>query len=112
MEYFSRVAVKYKQEHKKVPVLIIDHANRLFQDGQGKILDRFQNYAKRASDQGTVTVVFVSSEDSVPRRMMGKSAMLIVLFINYYLLIKCYRGAWPRSGDIIEIGNVSKEEAL
>ena len=67
-----------------MPVLIIDNANRLVHDGQGKILDHFQNYAKRSSDEGTVTVVFVSSE--VPRRMMGKSVMLMVLFVNYYLL--------------------------
>jgi len=69
-----------------VPVLIIDNANRLVHDGQGKILDHFQNYAKRSSDEGTVTVVFVSSEGTVPHRMMGKSVMLMVLFVNYYLL--------------------------
>ena len=81
LEYFSRVAVKYKQEHKKVPVLIIDNANRLVQFGQAKILDLLQNYAKRSSDQGTVTVIFVSSEGCVPRRMMGKSTIYSLIII-------------------------------
>jgi len=81
LEYLSGVASKYRKKHNKVPVLIIDNANRLVEGGQGKILDHFQNYAKRSSDEGTVTVVFVSSEGTVPRRMSGKSVMLMVLFI-------------------------------
>jgi len=80
LQKFTGVASKYRQKHNRVPVLIIDNANRLVQDGQEWILDLFQNYAKRSSDQGIVTVVFVSSE-GVPRRMMGKSVMLMVLFI-------------------------------
>ena len=64
--------------------MIIDNANRLAQN-QPEFLDVFQDYAKDAADKGIATVVFVSSE-GVPRRMMGKSVMLMVLFINYYLL--------------------------
>jgi KaiC/GvpD/RAD55 family RecA-like ATPase len=81
LKYLSGVASKYRKKHKRVPVLIIDNVNRLVQDGQEWILDLFQNYAKRGCDEGTVTVVFVSSEGTVPRRMMGKSIMLMVLFI-------------------------------
>ena len=77
---FSHVAIKYKQEYGKIPVLIIDNVNRLAEDNQ-KILDRFQDYAKYAADEGIVTVVFVSSEGRVPRRMKGKSIMFI-----FYLL--------------------------
>jgi hypothetical protein len=62
-----------------VPVLIIDNANRLAQKQQG-LLDLFQDYAKDAADNGIVTVVFVSSEGRVPRRMMGKSITFVVLF--------------------------------
>jgi len=76
LKYFSGVASKYRKKHKRVPVLIIDNMHRLVQDGQEWILDLFQNYAKRASDQGTVTVVFVSGE-GIPRRMHGKSVLFI-----------------------------------
>jgi len=84
LQYFSRAAFKYRQKHKKVPVLIIDNADRLVQDGQEMILDLFQNYAKRASDQGTVTVVFVSSERSVPFRMC---AHVGTLYLNFWIRI-------------------------
>jgi hypothetical protein len=79
LQVFSRLVIKYKQEYGKIPVLIIDNANRLAQKHQG-LLDLFQDYAKDAADNGTVTVVFVPSEGRVPRRMMGKSIMFIVLF--------------------------------
>jgi len=71
LQVFSDVATKYKREFKKVPVLIIDNANRLAQNQQ-KILDLFQDYAKLAADEGMVTIMFVSSEGRVPRHMMGK----------------------------------------
>jgi Cdc6-like AAA superfamily ATPase len=79
LQVLSRHAIKYKQEYGKIPVLIIDNANRLAQKKQ-ELLDLFQDYAKDAADKGRVTVVFVSSEGRVPRRMMGKSIMFIVLF--------------------------------
>ena len=80
MQVFSRFAVKYKQEYRKIPVLIIDNANRLAQEHQ-RLLNLFQDYAKNAADKGIVTVVFVSSEGRVPRRMMGKSIMFVVLIV-------------------------------
>ena len=82
MQVFSHLAIKYKQEYRKIPVLIIDNANRLAEKQQ-ELLDLFQDYAKNAADKGIVTVVFVSSEGRVPRRMMGKSIMFIVLFRLY-----------------------------
>jgi Cdc6-like AAA superfamily ATPase len=66
------------QEYKKIPVLIIDNANRLSQTQQ-KLLNLFQDYAKDAHDRGTVIIVFVSNEGRVPHRMMGKSIIFIVL---------------------------------
>jgi hypothetical protein len=72
LQVLSRHAIKYKQEYGKIPVLIIDNANRLTPEHQ-KLLNLFQDYAKDAADKGRVTVMFVSSEDCVPRRMMGKS---------------------------------------
>ena len=80
LRVFSRLAIKYKQEYRRVPVLIIDNANRLAQKQPG-LLDLFQDYAKSAADNGIVTVVFVSSEGRVPRRMMRKSIMFIVLIV-------------------------------
>ena len=75
-----------------MPVLIIDNANRLAQK-QPRLLDEFQGYAKDTADNRTASVVFVSSEGRVPRRMICNSE-------------------WSRSGHIIEIGDISKEEAL
>ena len=80
MQVLSHLAIKYKQEYGKIPVLIIDNANRLA-EGHQEVLDRFQDYAKRGADQGIVTVVFVSSEGRVPRRMKGKSIMFILIVI-------------------------------
>ena len=72
---FSRIATRYEQEYGKIPVLIIDNANKIATEQ----LEQIQDYAKRASDMGIATVVFVTSEGSVPRRMMGN--------YNLYLLI-------------------------
>jgi len=80
-ETFSHAAIKYEQEYKKIPVLIIDNANRLAE----KQLEQIQDYAKRATDQGTATVVFVSSESHVPRHMIGKLFLFAVSFVCYSL---------------------------
>jgi hypothetical protein len=72
LQVFSHLATKYKQEYRKIPTLIIDSANRLAQEHQ-KLLNLFQDYAKNAADKGIATIVFVSSEGRVPRRMNGKS---------------------------------------
>ena len=61
-----------------MPVLIIDNANRLAQKHQ-VLLDLFQDYAKDTADERTATVVFVSSEGRVPRRMMGKLILFRLL---------------------------------
>jgi len=75
LKVFSHIAIKYKREYKRVPVLIIDNANRLAEKQQ-RLLDLIQDYAKRAADEGIATIVFVSSEGRVPRRMIG---MLILI---------------------------------
>ena len=79
-EMFFRAAAKYNQEYKKIPVLIIDNANRLAEK-QLELLEQIQDYAKHAADEGTATVVFVFGEGRVPRRMMGKLIFFIVLFV-------------------------------
>jgi hypothetical protein len=84
LRVFSHLAIKYKQEYGRAPVLIIDNANKLAQK-QEPLLDQLQDYAKSTADHGTVTVVFVSSEGRVPRRMMGKS----IMFYNLILIVMC-----------------------
>jgi hypothetical protein len=86
LKVLSYHAIKYKHEYEKIPVLIIDNANKLALKQQ-ELLDLFQDYAKRAADKGIVTVVFMLSEGRVPRRMMGK----LIMFIVYHVLIKYYR---------------------
>jgi hypothetical protein len=68
---FSRLAIKYKQEYDRVPVLIINNANKLAHKHQ-RLLDQFQNYAMDAAEKGTATVVFMSREGRIPRGMLGK----------------------------------------
>jgi hypothetical protein len=85
LEVLSHLAIKYKQEYKRAPVLIIDNANRLAQQNP-ELLDHFQDYAKDTADNGTISVVFVSSEGGVPRHMMGK-----LIMFDCYMLIKYYR---------------------
>jgi hypothetical protein len=75
-QVFLHAAYEYEKEYEKVPVLIIDNVNELAE----KPLEQVQDYAKRAADEETATVVFVSSEGRVPRRMKGKSIMFMVLF--------------------------------
>jgi hypothetical protein len=93
LQIFSHFATKYKQEYKKMPVLIINNVNRLAQK-QPRLLDLLQGYAKDTADKVTASVVFVSSEGRIPHRMI------------------CNASSWSRSGHVIKIGDISKEEAL
>lgn len=79
MKYFSRYSTDYKKKYGKVPVWIVDNANRLAEK-HPHILDRLQDYARDATDSKEAVVVFVSSEGRVPRRMKGKSVMCDSLF--------------------------------
>ena len=78
LEVISHLAIKYKQEYGKIPVLIIDNADRLAQKQQ-ELLDLFQDYAKDTADKGIIAVVFMSNE-GVPRRMRSKLTMFVVIF--------------------------------
>jgi hypothetical protein len=76
LQVLSHLAIKYKQEYKRVPVLIIDNANRLAQKKQ-EILDHLQDYAKDTADQGTISVVFMSSKGRVPRHYHEDGAKIV-----------------------------------
>ena len=72
-EVFSSVALKYRQAHKAIPVLVVDNANKLPEP----LLGLFQDYAKEAADNNIATIVFVSSEGRILRRMRGTSILSI-----------------------------------
>ena len=78
LDVLSRVAIKYKQEYGKVPVLIIDNADRLVQKQQ-ELLDLFQDYAAETADKGIISVVFMSNE-GVPDCMRSRLTMCVVIF--------------------------------
>jgi hypothetical protein len=73
LEVFSCVALKYRQAHKAIPVLVVDNANKL----PKLSLEHFQDYAKEFADNNIATIVFVSSEAGIPRRMRGTSILSI-----------------------------------
>ena len=68
---FSTAASKFKEEFGVIPVIIIDNVNRLAAK-QVELLGMLQDLAKEAADNGFTPFLFVSSEGSVPRRMMGR----------------------------------------
>jgi hypothetical protein len=76
-------APDHTQALPPLPLLL---SNRLAQR-QPRLLDLFQDYAKHAADNGITTVVFMSSEGRVPRRIMGKSWS----HFDCYVLIMCCR---------------------
>jgi len=80
LQLFFHLATKYKQEYKRVPVLIIDNINKLAPKQQ-RLLDIFQDYAKLAADEGIATFVFVSSKGHIPRHMIGKLMFIVVKLI-------------------------------
>ena len=79
LRVFSQFAIKYRQEYGRLPVLILNNVNKL-ELKHPELLNLFQDYAKRGADERIVTVIFVSSEGRVPRGMIRKSIMFLVLF--------------------------------
>ena len=67
---FYNVASKFKEEFGVVPVVVMDNANRIAAR-QLELLESLQDRAKSAADDSIVRFVFVSSEGTVLRRMMG-----------------------------------------
>ena len=86
---FSNAARKFKRKYGKIPVLIIDNANKI----EATQLLQMQDFAKSAYDKGLATVAFVVSEGRVPHIMMERSS-------------------WSRHGRILEICDVNEKEAL
>ncbi|KAI9771991.1 MAG: hypothetical protein M1840_001279 [Geoglossum simile] len=88
-DVFSRVALRYRNTHQAIPVLVVNNTNKL----PTLLLAQFQDFAREASDSGIATVIFVSSKGRIPRQMRE-------------------RNVWSRVQRVFEIGNVSRDEAL
>ena len=84
LRVFSRIATKYKNRYGRPAVVIIDNANKLDLK-HPELLDLFQDYAKIGADERTLTIMFVSSEGRVPRRM-GRKSIMFEDFFDYYVM--------------------------
>ena len=72
MEAIKRASEVYKANNEgRPPVIVYDNVNQLM-DQDPKILDILQDGAKINADERKYVVVFVSSEDSVLKRMKCK----------------------------------------
>ncbi|CAG8783923.1 20780_t:CDS:2, partial [Gigaspora rosea] len=93
LDAFERAAAVYKKKYKQPPVLVFDNISVLSKSNP-KILDQLQENAKESADEKKYIVVFVTSDGSVPKRMLARSA-------------------WSRAGkDILEIGDLTENEAI
>ncbi|CAG8505007.1 171_t:CDS:2 [Paraglomus occultum] len=82
LKAFKRASAVYKAKNGKPPVIVYDNISRLVYKNP-EILDILQDDAKDNADDRKYIAVFVSSEGSVPRRM-----------------------------ELMEIGDLSKEESM
>ncbi|CAG8567368.1 9424_t:CDS:2 [Ambispora leptoticha] len=93
MEAFKRASAMYKKKHNKPSVIVYDNVSRLVHKNP-EILDILQDDAKDNADDRKYIAVFVSSEESIPRRMESRSA-------------------WSRAKKpAIEIGDLNEEESM
>ncbi|CAG8690270.1 1286_t:CDS:2, partial [Ambispora leptoticha] len=93
MDAFKRASVVYKAKNGKPPVIVYDNISRLVHKNP-EILDILQDDAKDNADDSKYIAVFVSSEGSVPRRMVSRSA-------------------WSRADKpVIEIGDLGEKESI
>lgn len=89
LDLFYTAAYRFRKEHGKIPVLIIDNADRLALK-HVKLLEQLQDHAKCATDKGMATFVFVSSEDFFLRQMRSSE------FFHFHLSIFCLIGIFRK----------------
>ncbi|GES89436.1 P-loop containing nucleoside triphosphate hydrolase protein [Rhizophagus clarus] len=92
LEAFKSAGAVYRAKHNKLPVIVYDNISEIM-SVDPEVLDALQNDAKMNADHKRYIAVFVSSEDSVPRRMQSRSA-------------------WSRAEEPIEIGDLTRDESL
>jgi hypothetical protein len=85
-------AIKFVNKHKRPAVLIIDGAERLAQKNP-EFLAKLQRFAKDRTDEGSLRMVFVSSDGSVLEQLQSRSA-------------------WSRARDPFEVCDISDKEAV
>ena len=97
-------------------MLVLDNVNRLAQKNP-ELLDMLQDIAKDAADDRIFTTVFVMSEGQAPIQMIGKFCLDSCVngfgdkYANYILWIHIGRSASSRLGVVMEIGDLTQEEA-
>ncbi|GES94744.1 P-loop containing nucleoside triphosphate hydrolase protein [Rhizophagus clarus] len=92
LEAFRKAGAVYKAKHNRLPVIVYDNINGLM-NVDPEVLDSLQEDAKMSVDHREYVAVFISSEGSVPGRMM-------------------LRSAWSRvKKPVMEIGDLSEKEA-
>jgi len=74
---FLEAAIKFRKEYNKIPVLVIDNADRLVKE-EPALLKVIQNFAKVATDEEQATIVFVLDKGQVPNCMRGKLVLSII----------------------------------
>jgi hypothetical protein len=69
----TQAASKFRRKHKRPAVLIIDSAERLAKKNP-EFLANLQDFAKDRTDEGSLRMVFVSSDGSVLEQFLSRSA--------------------------------------
>ena len=69
---FDCAAARFRAEHNRLPVLVLDNVNLVTQGDLGLLYD-LQQKAKTACDDGLYKVVFVCSDGVAPRKLRAKS---------------------------------------
>jgi KaiC/GvpD/RAD55 family RecA-like ATPase len=69
----AAAAVKFKQQHGRPAVLIIDSAEIIAKDNPA-FFAKMQDFAKQMTDAGNLRLVFVFSDGTAPEQMQSRSA--------------------------------------
>eukprot|EP00981_Chlorochromonas_danica_P004702 scaffold946_cov171-Ochromonas_danica.AAC.2 len=85
-------ASTFKKKHKRPLVLVIDSADRLAKK-EPEFLEIFQDFAKDCACEGTLRIVFISSDGSALPLLQSRSA-------------------WSRAEEPLEVGEISDEDAV
>jgi len=82
----------YTLKYKRPVVVVIDNINWLVSNKDSSVLKNLQDWAKDRADEGTIRVVFVSSEGVAPKFLQERSS-------------------WSRAMSPIEITDATEEES-
>ena len=88
----TQAASRFYDKHQRPAVLIIDAAERLAKDNPA-FLTKLQDFAKDRTDEGSLRMVFVSSDGSVLEQLQSRSA-------------------WSRSLDPFEVCDINDKDAV